>query len=620
MAGGIRVKSGAAPKTPTDETRTLLRSSAVPMEVRSYPFRVADHPAERGRGAPGSAKGGPARDRGVPPPLEIPEKTRFLFVTGGVISSLGKGIASASVGRLLKSQGYTVSFLKLDPYLNVDPGTMSPYQHGEVFVTHDGAETDLDLGHYERFTGGAFSSLSNVTSGQIYEQVIERERQGGYLGATVQVVPHVTDEIKRRVNAVAVRDGADVVIAEIGGTIGDIEGQPFLEAARQFRLDAGADRVCFLHLTLVPMIRTAGEYKTKPTQHSVRELRAIGIQPDVLLCRAEEALPADIKAKIGLHTSVSADAVFTAVDARSVYEVPLNLAAEGVDTRILRHFRLPSRERQLDEWRALVERLHTGSRDVRIAVVGKYVEHKDSYKSLGEALLHGGVPHGARVSIRWIEAESLEGGDLSQLDDCDGILVPGGFGRRGTEGMAAAAGRARRSRVPFFGICYGFQWALVEFARSRCGLTGASTEEIDPESPHQVFALLRDLEGAEPMGGTMRVGAVTCLLEEGSLAAQVYGTTRIRERHRHRYEFHHDYEARLTAEGMRFSGSTEDGFFEVCEIPDHPWFLAVQFHPEFQSNPLRPHPLFREFIGAALERREGLANAEAAPLPASATA
>ena len=556
--------------------------------------------------------------RGVPPPLEIPERTRFLFVTGGVISSLGKGIASASVGRLLKSQGYSVSFLKLDPYLNVDPGTMSPYQHGEVFVTHDGAETDLDLGHYERFTGGAFSSLSNVTSGQIYETVIERERRGGYLGATVQVIPHVTDEIKHRVNAVAVADGTDVVIAEIGGTIGDIEGQPFLEAARQFRLDAGPERVCFLHLTLVPLIRTAGEYKTKPTQHSVRELRAIGIQPDVLLCRAEQALPPDIKSKIGLHTSVSPEAVFTAVDAASVYEVPLNLAAEGVDTQILDHFRLPSRERRLDDWRELVERLRTGSRDVRIAVVGKYVEHKDSYKSLGEALVHGGVPQDARVTIRWIEAESLEDGDLSQLDDCDGILVPGGFGRRGTEGMAAAAGRARKGGVPFLGICYGFQWALVEFARSRCGLEGANTEEIDPDSPHQLFALLRHLEGAEPMGGTMRVGAVTCLLEEGSLAARIYGTTRIRERHRHRYEFHRDYEALLVSEGMRFSGSTEDGFFEVCEIPDHPWFIAVQFHPEFQSNPLRPHPLFRDFVGAALQRREGVHPNAAEPSAATA--
>ena len=549
--------------------------------------------------------------------VHIPEETRFLFVTGGVISSLGKGIASASVGRLLKSQGYSVTFLKFDPYLNVDPGTMSPYQHGEVFVTHDGAETDLDVGHYERFTGTAFSARSNVTSGQIYEAVIERERRGEYLGATVQVIPHVTEEIKRRLTAVA-DGGADVVIAEIGGTVGDIESQPFLEAARQFRLDTGPNRVCFLHLTLVPMVQTAGEYKTKPTQHSVRELRAIGIQPDVLLCRADEGLPSEVKAKIGLHTSVARDAVFTAVDARSVYEVPLNLAAEGVDSRILEHFGLPSRQRNLAEWKELVRRLQTGFRDVRIAVVGKYVELKDSYKSLGEALVHGGVPHDARVEIRWVEAESLQDGDLSALEDCDGVLVPGGFGSRGTEGMAAAAGLARVDRVPFLGICYGFQWAVVEFARSECGLAGASTEELNPEAEHRVFAKLRGLEGVEQMGGTMRVGDATCILAEDSLAARTYGKTRIRERHRHRYEFERRYEALVESRGMRFSGSTEDGFFEVAEIPDHPWFLAVQFHPEFRSNPLRPHPLFREFIGASLAHRERRSAAPAAVAAAAA--
>ena len=551
--------------------------------------------------------------------LSIPEKTRFLFVTGGVISSLGKGIASASVGRLLKSQGYSVTFLKFDPYLNVDPGTMSPYQHGEVFVTHDGAETDLDVGHYERFTGNAFSALSNVTSGQIYETVIERERQGGYLGATVQVIPHVTDEIKRRVLAVA-EDGSDVVIVEIGGTVGDIEGQPFLEAARQFRLDTGPTRVCFLHVTLVPMIRTAGEYKTKPTQHSVRELRAIGIQPDILLCRAAESLAADVKAKIGLHTSVARDAVFTAVDARSVYEVPLNLAAEGVDSRILEHFQIPSRTRNLDDWNGLVRRLRSGTRDVRIAVVGKYVELEDSYKSLSEALVHGGVPHDARVEIRWIEAESLEEGELSSLDDCDGILVPGGFGSRGTEGMALAAGRARTDEVPFLGICYGFQWAVVEFARSQCGLAGASTEELNPEAEHQVFQKLRGLEGVEQMGGTMRVGAATCILEEDSLAARTYGKTRISERHRHRYEFERSYTELVESHGMKFSGFTEDGFYEIAEIPAHPWFVAVQFHPEFQSNPLRPHPLFRDFIGAALRSREGRTGKDLPSLGAAATA
>ena len=535
----------------------------------------------------------------------IPEQTRFLFVTGGVISALGKGIASASIGRLLKSQGYSVTFLKFDPYLNVDPGTMNPYQHGEVFVTHDGAETDLDMGHYERFTGNSFSSLSNVTSGKIYEAVIERERQGGYLGATVQVIPHVTNEIKERLLRLAEVEATDVVIAEIGGTIGDIEGQPFLEAARQFRLERGVHGVCFVHLTLVPFVKTAGEFKTKPTQHSVRELRAIGIHPDVLLCRAETGLPQEVKAKIGLHTSVSPDAVFTAVDARSVYEVPLNLAAEGVDSRILEHFRLRQRKRRLGEWRNLVDRLRTPSRRVRIGVVGKYVQLRDAYKSLGEALVHGGVHHDVEVEIRWIEAESLEQGDLSQLDDCDGILVPGGFGARGTEGMAAAAGRARTDPVPFLGICYGFQWAVVEFARSECGLAGASTEELDPKAEHRIFAKVRGLEGVERMGGTMRVGAVACILEEDSLAARTYGGVRIRERHRHRYEFRKRYERIVESHGMHFSGSTEDGFFEVAEIPGHPWFIAVQFHPEFQSNPLRPHPLFRDFIGAALAHREG---------------
>ncbi len=533
----------------------------------------------------------------------VPAHTRFLFVTGGVISSLGKGLAAASIGRLLQSQNYTVGFLKCDPYLNVDPGTMSPYQHGEVFVTEDGAETDLDVGHYERFADVSCSADSNVTSGQIYETVLSRERRGGYLGATVQVIPHVTDEIKRRITRIAAT-GPDVVIVEIGGTVGDIESQPFLEAVRQYRLEAGATRTCFLHLTLVPMVRTAGEYKTKPTQHSVRELRAIGIQPDVLLCRTEAPLPEDVKAKIGLHTSVSPDAVFSAVDAESIYDVPLNLASERVDARILRHFRLRPRKRELTEWNRAARGMRGGKRDVRIAVVGKYVEHLDAYKSLGEALMHGGMPHDAAVDVQWMEAERLEKGDLPELEDADGILVPGGFGRRGVRGMESAAGQARRTGTPFLGICYGMQLAVLEFARTECEVEGATTEELDPDSKAILFARLRVLDGVEEMGGTMRVGAQTVRLESDSLAARIYGAEKIRERHRHRYEFVPDFEPLLRSRGMHFTGTTEDGYYEVIELSAHPWFMGVQFHPEFRSNPLRPHPLFRDFVGASLKRRE----------------
>jgi CTP synthase len=531
-------------------------------------------------------------------------KAKFIFVTGGVVSSLGKGVASASVGRLLESRGYRVNFLKFDPYINVDPGTMSPYQHGEVFVTDDGAETDLDLGHYERFAGVALSRTSNVTTGQIYESVIAKERRGDYLGGTVQVIPHITNEIKSRLQPVA--ENADIVIVEIGGTVGDIESLPFLEAVRQFRMDVGRAGAVFIHLTLVPFIGSAGEQKTKPTQHSVRELRAIGIQPDILLCRADRPLSRDLKSKIALFCNVDEKAVITAQDVDSIYEVPLLLGEQRIDEILLEMLQLPVRAADIADWRELVRRIQNPTGEVHIGVVGKYVSLTDAYKSLNEALAHGGVAHNLRVRLTWIEAEDLEQGSLSALEGMDGILVPGGFGPRGTEGMAAAAGWARRNRVPYFGICYGFQWAVVEYARSVCGLSQASSTECHPDSPDKVILKLRELLGVEEMGGTMRLGAYECVIEEGSLAHQVYGTTRISERHRHRYEFNQEYERVLSEHGLRFSGRTPDGkFVEIAEIPDHPWFLAVQFHPEFKSRPLSPHPLFREFIGAAFRHKNG---------------
>jgi len=531
-------------------------------------------------------------------------KAKFIFVTGGVVSSLGKGVASASVGRLLESRGYRVNFLKFDPYINVDPGTMSPYQHGEVFVTDDGAETDLDLGHYERFAGVELSRTSNVTTGQIYESVIAKERRGDYLGGTVQVIPHITNEIKSRLQPVA--ENADIVIVEIGGTVGDIESLPFLEAARQFRMDVGRAGAVFIHLTLVPFIGSAGEQKTKPTQHSVRELRAIGIQPDILLCRADRPLSRDLKSKIALFCNVDEKAVITAQDVGSIYEVPLLLGEERIDEILLEMLQLPVRAPEMADWRELVRRIQNPTGEVHIGVVGKYVSLTDAYKSLNEALAHGGVAHNLRVRLTWIEAEDLEQGSLSALEGMDGILVPGGFGPRGTEGMAAAAGWARRNRVPYFGICYGFQWAVVEYARSVCGLSQASSTECHPDSPDKVILKLRELLGVEEMGGTMRLGAYECVIEEGSLAHRVYGKTRISERHRHRYEFNQEYERVLTEHGLRFSGRTPDGkFVEIAEIPGHPWFLAVQFHPEFKSRPLSPHPLFREFIGAAFRYKNG---------------
>jgi CTP synthase len=530
--------------------------------------------------------------------------TKYIFVTGGVVSSLGKGLASASIGCLLESHGYKVAMMKCDPYINVDPGTMSPYQHGEVYVTDDGAETDLDLGHYERFTHCVTSKTSNITTGKIYGSVIAKERRGDYLGRTVQVIPHITDEIKAAIRAVG--KDADVVIVEIGGTVGDIEGLPFLEAVRQFRQDAGRDNAIFVHLALVPYIATAHELKTKPMQHSVRELRAIGIAPQVLLCRTDRYLSPDIKAKLALYCDVPEEAVITAKDVDTIYEVPLVLSHEGLDGIVLKALQLPEGRRDMSDWEQLVARIKDPRGEVTIGIVGKYVSFEDSYKSLNEALSHGGFASGVRVVRRWVEAEELEASNAeAKLAGVDGILVPGGFGTRGTAGMIAAAEFARRTGTPFFGICYGFQWAVTEYARNVCGLSGANSTEVDENAPHRVIYKLQDLLGVDDLGGTMRLGSYPCRLLPGSRAARIYGTTEIRERHRHRYEFNKEYESCLSDKGLVISGKTPDGkFVEIAEIPDHPWYIAVQFHPEFQSKPLAPHPLFAGFVGASADHRK----------------
>jgi len=535
---------------------------------------------------------------------------KFIFVTGGVVSSLGKGIAAASIGCLLESRGLKVALQKFDPYLNVDPGTMSPFQHGEVFVTDDGAETDLDLGHYERFTHSPLTQANNLTSGRIYEQIISRERRGDYLGKTVQVIPHVTNEIKAAARKVAqTPEGErpiDVVIAEIGGTVGDIESLPFLEAIRQMRHELGRDNAIFVHVTLVPWIAAAQELKTKPTQHSVKELRAIGIQPDILLCRSERALPPEMKDKIALFCDVDPKAVITARDVESVYECPLVFAEQGVDEIVLRLLAIDAPPREMTKWRDMVARLKHPQRQVSIGLVGKYVEYEDSYKSLKEALLHGGLAHDARVNITWIESERLEWPQAAnQLESFDGILVPGGFGKRGVEGMLTAIRFAREYKVPYFGICLGMQTLVIEFARNVCGLTQANSSEFDQATPDRVIYKLRELKGVDELGGTMRLGAYPCKLAEGSFARRAYGTAAISERHRHRYEFNRDYEDILTRHGLRLTGETPDGVYvEICELADHPWYLGCQFHPEFKSKPLEPHPLFREFIGAAIEHRQ----------------
>jgi CTP synthase len=505
--------------------------------------------------------------------------TKYIFITGGVVSSLGKGLAAASIGALLEGHGYKVTLQKFDPYINVDPGTMSPYQHGEVYVTDDGGETDLDLGHYERFTNTVTTRSSNWTTGKIYQSVIQKERRGDYLGRTVQVIPHITNEIKDAIRS-AGKD-VDVVLVEIGGTVGDIESLPFLEAIRQYRQDVGRENSLYIHLTLVPFIGTAGELKTKPTQHSVRDLRSIGIQPDILLCRTDRFLDPDLKRKIALFCDVDEEAVITALDVSTIYEVPLVLAAEGLDRIVLQYLHLPQTERRMDAWQALVKRIKQPVDSLTIHVVGKYVGYEDSYKSLNEALYHGGFEHGLKVNIKWIEAEALEAPEGALLlDDADGILVPGGFGDRGTRGMMKAAQVARERGIPYFGICYGFQWATVEYARNVAGLHDADSTECSPDTPTKIIFKLRELLGIDELGGTMRLGAYPCELTAGSLAASVYGAELVNERHRHRYEFNCLYERTLTENGLRISGRSPDGkFVEIAELPNHPWYIAVQFHP-----------------------------------------
>jgi len=537
---------------------------------------------------------------------------KYIFVTGGVVSSLGKGLAAASIGRLLEDHGYKVALQKFDPYINVDPGTMSPYQHGEVYVTDDGAETDLDLGHYERFTSMVATRNSNWTTGKIYLSVIQKERRGDYLGRTVQVIPHITNEIKDAIR-LAGRD-VDVVLVEIGGTVGDIESMPFLEAIRQFRLDVGRENTIYVHLTLVPFIGAAGELKTKPTQHSVRDLRSIGIQPDVLLCRTDRFLDADIKRKIALFCDVAEEAVITAKDVDTIYEVPLVLKGEGLDQIILKQLHLPMTRANTEAWEELVDRIKNPVDELVIHVVGKYTGYEDSYKSLNEAVYHGGFAHRLRVRLNWVEAEALEKeGGSKLLEGAHGILVPGGFGSRGTRGMMKASEYAREHQIPFFGICYGFQWATVEFARNVCGLDGADSTEVDENAPHKVIYKLRDLLGVDDLGGTMRLGRYACDLAPGSHAAQVYGTAQVWERHRHRFEFNCLYEPSLAERGMSVSGRSPDGkFVEIAEMKSHPWFIAVQFHPEFQSRPLRPHPLFASFVEAAHRHKTGAATLQEA--------
>jgi len=540
--------------------------------------------------------------------------TSYVFITGGVVSSLGKGITSACLGAILEARGLSISMIKLDPYLNVDPGTMSPFQHGEVFVTHDGTETDLDLGHYERFVRTTTGRNSNFTTGRIYESVIRKERRGDYLGATVQVIPHITDEIKQSV--VKGAGDADICLVEIGGTVGDIESLPFLEAIRQMGVELGHDRVVYVHLTLVPYIATSHEIKTKPTQHSVKELRSIGIQPDVLVCRSEEPLPAEQRKKIALFTNVPEKAVISAYDVDDLYKIPGMLHEQSLDEIVSRQLGLELPEADLGEWQSIVDAKRNPTGEVNIAMVGKYMELKDSYISLSEALLHGGIHTRTRVNIHYMESAGIEEGGVERLREMDGIVVPGGFGDRGIEGKIAAVRFARENGIPYLGICLGLQVAVIEAARDLAGLEGAMSTEFDKQTPHPVVALItewRDVSGGieqrdegSDLGGTMRLGAQLVKLAEGSLAAKSYGRTEIEERHRHRYEVNNNYRPRLEEAGLRFSGLSVDDLVEMVEIPGHPWFLASQFHPEFTSNPRDGHPLFIGFISAAREHHEGV--------------
>ncbi|MGK2879099.1 MAG: CTP synthase [Solirubrobacterales bacterium] len=544
--------------------------------------------------------------------------TRFIFITGGVVSSLGKGIAAAAIGRLLVSRGLSVQIQKFDPYINVDPGTMSPFQHGEVFVTEDGAETDLDLGHYERFTGANTSRGSNVTTGAIYNQVIRKERRGDYLGGTVQVIPHITDEIKARIDLIAESEDVDVVITEIGGTVGDIESLPFLESIRQFQQDRGRDNCIFIHLTLVPYIAHADELKTKPTQHSVNELRRIGIQPDMLICRSEEPLPQEMRDKIALFTSVAKSSVISGENVKDIYEVPLVYRAQGVDDSILAHFGIEAGPPNLTEWETLVEdaREAQEAEPVRIALVGKYMGLQDAYLSVSEALRHGAIHHGRKMEVVWMNSEKLSHEEIeAQLQSCHGVLIPGGFGIRGVEGKIHAARVAREQGIPFLGICLGMQVAVVEFARHAAGFEGANSTEFDPETPYPVVDLLPDQKEVADMGGTMRLGADPVKLHEGTRAREVYGEAVIYERHRHRFEVNNHLRKRLEAQGLVFSGTSPDErLVEVIEVPEHPFFVASQYHPEFKSRPLRPQPLFRDFVGAAVAHSPSRTPEEAAEI------
>ena len=539
------------------------------------------------------------------------DKTKYIFVTGGVLSSLGKGLASAAIGALLESRGLTVTLQKLDPYINVDPGTMNPFQHGEVFVTDDGSETDLDLGHYERFTHAKLGQDNNFTTGKIYHTVISKERRGDYLGGTIQVIPHITDEIKKSIRLAA--KGVDIVIVEIGGTIGDIESLPFLEAIRQFQADVGKDNALYIHLTLVPYIGTAGEVKTKPTQHSVKELRSIGIQPDILLCRTDRYLSKEIKSKIGLFCNVGIDAVVTAKDVDCIYEVPLVFHKEGLDNKIVELLKIWTRSPQLEAWAELVQRIQNAQESVTIAIVGKYVDLTESYKSLNEALYHGGAANNCNVNLVFVDSEKIEDGTCSEmLANVDGVLVPGGFGTRGIEGKICSANYARVNKIPFFGICLGMQIAVIEFARNVAGLAQANSSEFDELTPDPVFYLMLEWydkktgstqrrDESSDKGATMRLGAYPCRLTKDTFAHKAYGTENISERHRHRYEFNNDFKEALVEKGMVVSGTSPTGdLVEIIEIKEHPWFLGCQFHPEFKSRPMDPHPLFRDFIEAAL--------------------